>query len=293
MQSDCTAFSDTERQCAHCSASFTLAFRNQKYCGPACSKAVRRTKMALYQRAYRGSPMDAPLVTRPYRNRITITCLVCGTERSKPASHVRTERQFCGTVCANKASVVEKPTSTCIVCGKTFSAEGYQLARGRNVCGRACRGRLQSDGNTLERLHNKAVRLPNGCLVRTQRLMPSGYSNISWRGKSLGAHVLAYLLANGEESIPKGWDVCHTCPGGDNKACIEPTHLSIKTHAQNIQDASQRGSMPSKLNPDIVREIRRLYATGEHTLAVLAEMFSVSDMTIYSVANRRTWAWVV
>jgi len=48
-----------------------------------------------------------------------------------------------------------------------------------------------------------------------------------------------------------------------------------------------------KLNPEKVREIRSAYASGNVTLASLADAYSVTTSTISNVINGVTWKTVV
>lgn len=50
----------------------------------------------------------------------------------------------------------------------------------------------------------------------------SGYGNVNIRGEQIGAHKLAYTIANGP--VPPDYDVHHTCPVA-NKLCCNPAHL--------------------------------------------------------------------
>ena len=56
---------------------------------------------------------------------------------------------------------------------------------------------------------------------------------------NLSAHVAAFMNAWGP--VPKGMIVRHTC---DNRACINPMHLQIGTHADNMRDMATRGRHP-------------------------------------------------
>ncbi len=74
---------------------------------------------------------------------------------------------------------------------------------------------------------------------------PSGYGRIRCVGRVLGAHRIAYHLANDEpitrESLRVGkgrpGQILHVC---DNRACCEPTHLYRGTPADNMRDRDVR-----------------------------------------------------
>jgi hypothetical protein len=72
----------------------------------------------------------------------------------------------------------------------------------------------------------------SGCLLWTGAITNSGYPQIWWKGKTEGAHRIAYLLAVGE--IPPGHQVDHVQDNGCiYTECIEPSHLEAITHAEN------------------------------------------------------------
>lgn len=98
--------------------------------------------------------------------------------------------------------------------------------------------RLHSPNATLaQRLALKLERRPSGCLEWTGYVDPqSGYGKVSNRpGTPLSVHVAAWLVVNGP--VPLGLEVRHSC---DNRVCAELTHLSLGTHAQNVQDMVDR-----------------------------------------------------
>ena len=77
--------------------------------------------------------------------------------------------------------------------------------------------------------------------------------------------------------------VLHHC---DNPACVNPSHLFLGTKADNMADmAVKLRSGASKLNPVLVREIRR----RPENSCVLSGVYGVAYSTIDALRNRVTW----
>jgi hypothetical protein len=81
--------------------------------------------------------------------------------------------------------------------------------------------------------------LKRGCWVWTGLLDEYGYGICCLLGHYF-AHRLSYYVF--KRKIPKGKQVCHDCPGGDRKDCINPDHLhawSAKRHGADRVAKSQ------------------------------------------------------
>lgn len=98
--------------------------------------------------------------------------------------------------------------------------------------------------------------------------------------------------------IPPGICVCHRC---DNRACINPAHLFLGTHADNAADRHQKGRTASGerqhsalLTAGEVAEIRRRYVPGINqsrpgNCKLLAHEYGVAHATAFKAATGRSW----
>lgn len=64
------------------------------------------------------------------------------------------------------------------------------------------------------------------------------YGAFKFNNKNIDAHRVSYLLFKGD--IPKNMYVCHTC---DNPKCVNPNHLFLGTHSDNMKDAFNKGRL--------------------------------------------------
>lgn len=107
------------------------------------------------------------------------------------------------------------------------------------------------------------------------------------------AHIASWLFHKGP--IPKGLLVCHNCPGGDNRLCVNPSHLWIGTPADNTRDMCLKGMstfgercVHAKLTWEKVYEIRSLCASGVKR-SVVASMFGVKVFCIHKIVTGQRW----
>lgn len=121
----------------------------------------------------------------------------------------------------------------------------------------------------------------------------NGYGQLVINGTTrVLAHRVSYFLKNGE---PGNLMVCHTC---DNPSCVNPSHLFLGTHTDNVHDMMKkgRGNKPcgekigsAVLKPNQVLEIRGLHETGQYGQTEIGRMFGVRQQVVWAIINRKTW----
>jgi hypothetical protein len=142
--------------------------------------------------------------------------------------------------------------------------------------------------STLERFWTKVDRRePHECWPWQGARNAKGYGLFSVRPKMFKAHRFAWQIEQGD---PAGLFVCHSC---DNRACCNPDHLWLGTHADNMRDMVAKGRSAcvrgnAKLTPKQVVAIR----DDPRTSREIATEYGVSYSTICAVRNGQNWKGV-
>lgn len=118
------------------------------------------------------------------------------------------------------------------------------------------------------------------------------YGVFFYQGKREGAHRVSFIINFGP--IPRDRDVLHRC---DNPLCVNPDHLFLGTHAENMHDMKAKGRAKApcgdkanagKLNTEQVRQIREYLKMGL-SQRTIADFYGVSSAAISNIHTGTTW----
>lgn len=130
----------------------------------------------------------------------------------------------------------------------------------------------------------------NGCWNWNGGVQHGGYGMGHARNKTIAAHRLSYELHIGK--IPEGLCVLHRC---DNPPCVNPNHLFLGTHQDNIDDKILKERQykgvhhhRAKLTEEEIKAIRA-EPNYRGVTAILSKRFGVTDVNICDIRSRKTW----
>lgn len=136
----------------------------------------------------------------------------------------------------------------------------------------------------------KFVQKTEGCWLWIGAVNDKGYGQIQ-QGRGLGAvlaHRVSYLIHFGE--FDESLEVCHSC---DNPPCVNPSHLFLGTHQDNMDDMVRKNrgvfghcSIPDEL-AEQVKEMRQRGMSYER----IGKELGVCGATAWASINggRKRW----
>lgn len=131
-----------------------------------------------------------------------------------------------------------------------------------------------------------------GCWEWQGNLDKDGYGLFRFRTIAWRAHRFSWKHVNGD--IPQGIHVLHRC---DNRSCVNPEHLFLGTHQDNMADKinknrskAPRGSnhFKAKLTEEAVKNIRNDTRTPKE----IASDYGVSNTNVCAIKKRKIWRHV-
>lgn len=177
-------------------------------------------------------------------------------------------------------------------CGKRHFGRGYchchyerLLRHGSPFAGRA------GSGNVRKFLEN--VVLPydgHECLIWPFPIKTRYPGFRNYEGRQCSFHRYICSIENGPPPTEKH-EAAHSC---GNSHCVNKTHLSWKTGAQNAADKLVHGTdmrgekhFAAKLTASQVREMRAL--KGKHSLRELGRMFNIHHSVVGRIFRGEAW----
>lgn len=145
--------------------------------------------------------------------------------------------------------------------------------------------------STHERFWKK-VHKTGACWIWKGGIDWDGYGKFQYLGRNQHAHRVSYQLKNGD--IPAGTVVRHSC---DVRLCVNPEHLIIGTHVDNVRDRQQRNRQAkgerqwcARLTESLVLQLRRRAKTeGYGFIRRASRETGIPHQTIQSVLSGKTW----
>ena len=129
------------------------------------------------------------------------------------------------------------------------------------------------------------------CWETTGYKNKDGYSMVWVHPTYKASHRLIWEAYNAEP-IPEEMVVRHTC---DNPCCVNPNHLVLGTHKDNMKDKKDRGGargVSSKLTEGEVKIIKDRLVNGESPTTIHTDYTHISRAAIYSIKYNKNWWWV-
>jgi hypothetical protein len=135
-----------------------------------------------------------------------------------------------------------------------------------------------------------------GCWIWCGSQIAFGHGRIGHNGRVTYAHRVSWELYRGP--IPMGLCVCHKC---DVPQCVNPDHLFLGTHTDNMRDMASKGrtgvhrgesNAHHSLTSIDVRFIRHWSEVG-FAGAEIGNAFGIAKTTANRIIARRAWAHIL
>jgi hypothetical protein len=158
--------------------------------------------------------------------------------------------------------------------------------------------KMNYSNDIIERFFSKIIYPGNNseCWLWNMYLDKDGYGTFYFNSKSQKAHRFVYEIYNGQ--IQNNFEVCHDC---DNPTCVNPNHLFLASHKENMTDCSLKCRMDHhcELNANAIltnqivlnfinNVLNGTWTTRKEIIDNMSYTNYVSSL-IHKILNRKTW----
>jgi hypothetical protein len=137
------------------------------------------------------------------------------------------------------------------------------------------------------------------CVIWTASCNHRGYGQVRVGDKMVGAHRKAYADHHGLDVLTMEGHVLHTC---DTPPCVNPAHLRLGTHLDNMQDKVAKGRQArgdsngrSRLTSEDIHTIREVYiprspSNGYGNSAELCLLYGIDRSHLSRIIRQKAWS---
>ena len=139
------------------------------------------------------------------------------------------------------------------------------------------------------------VHITKNCWLWIGKTKKGEYGQLCFRGKNILAHRFSYELF--VAPIKSGLCVLHRRECG-NPSCVNPHHLYMGTHADNMRDRSKWGKTPGRggesnhnaiITDSIVLEIRGIRKDYGYIYKKIAMMYGITESHVGHIIREESW----
>jgi len=139
---------------------------------------------------------------------------------------------------------------------------------------------------------------PNECWLWTagKNKRGQGFFRVNYNKRKMDMAYRVSWMIEHKTIIPHGMEIMHSC---DNPSCVNPKHLAIGTHAENMRDMMGKGRhrtdnkkgeehYSAKLSEADIKNIR----ASKLSQTALAKQYGVSQHCIWCIVRRKSWTHI-